>query len=97
MERSANFYHVCQAMTISLIIMNSEHHPGEEITIGNDWNYKLSTDEQEARKEIIDEMNLDDWNGDSRQAQMELVNGNEITIDLRDPDDMTEDESSDEE
>lgn len=88
-QRCDNFYHLSQTLMMTLLNMNCVHNPGEEFIIGDNWNYNAN---EETLQEIVDDMNNDDWNGDDRQAQMELIDGNEIHVVFRDPDEITSDE-----
>ena len=95
-ERAESFYDLSQTLMMTLLQMNCEHNPGENIYIGDQFDYRFTTDIRNAFEEAMDDMNRGDWNGDGRQCQMALID-NELCIDIRDPDDMTDEDSSDEE
>jgi hypothetical protein len=90
----ASYYHLCQTLIVSLICHNSEHNPGEDIPIGETVNYNLGDDGFVYLKDIINDMNNDDWNGDGQITQMVLTDDNEITFHYNDTD---EEEDSDDE
>jgi len=94
-ERAESFYDLSQTLIMTLI-NQGQSIDEENIYIGDQFDYRFTTDIRNAFEEAMDDMNKCDWNGDGRQCQMVLID-NELCIDIRDPDDMTDEDSSDEE
>jgi len=89
-NRAQNFYNIIQTLIISLVNMNSEYCPGDEISIGDNWNYQVTEDARNGIEEILDDMNRDDWNGDDNHAQLRINLENEIVFEYNDSEEEDE-------
>ncbi len=89
-NRAQNFYNIIQTLIISLVNMNSEYCPGDDISIGDNWNYQVTEEERNGIEEILDDMNRDDWNGDDNHAQLRINLENEIVFEYNDSEEEDE-------